>query len=180
MVLTISPAFEVLSGLLIFNSRGKSSGRPWTVFLGWDSHSRRHCLISRDSSHTHTGRANGRRASQPGPSKGKKPENTPQETLNSPGPHFLLRVFCPHQVPSLSKHLQDHHIAALASLNLFSIKHKQKTNTSFNFKFCVGKVIIQFSPVTQSCPTLCNPMDCGTSGFPVHYQLLELHQTHIH
>ena len=33
--------------------------------------------------------------------------------------------------------------------------------------------------VIQSCPTLCNPMDCSMPGFPVHY-LLELAQTHIH
>ena len=33
---------------------------------------------------------------------------------------------------------------------------------------------IQFSSVTQSCPTLCDPMDCSTPGFPVHHQLLEL------
>ena len=39
---------------------------------------------------------------------------------------------------------------------------------------------IQFSSVAQSCPTLCNPMDCSTSGFPVHHQLLELAQTHVH
>ena len=38
----------------------------------------------------------------------------------------------------------------------------------------------QFSSVTQSCPTLCNPMDCSTPGFSVHQQLLELAQTHIH
>ena len=38
----------------------------------------------------------------------------------------------------------------------------------------------QFSSVTQSCPTLCNPMDCSTSGFPVHHQLPELTQTHVH
>ena len=31
---------------------------------------------------------------------------------------------------------------------------------------------IQFSSVTQSCPTLCNPIDCSTLGFPVHHQLL--------
>ena len=37
-----------------------------------------------------------------------------------------------------------------------------------------------FSSVAQSCPTLCNPMDCSTPGFPVHYQLLELAQTHVH
>ena len=31
--------------------------------------------------------------------------------------------------------------------------------------------IIQFSPVTQSCPTLCDPMNCSTPGLPVHHQL---------
>ena len=36
------------------------------------------------------------------------------------------------------------------------------------------------SSVTQSCPTLCDPMDCSTTGFPVHQQLLELAQTHVH
>ena len=39
---------------------------------------------------------------------------------------------------------------------------------------------IQFSSVAQSCPTLCNPMDCSMPGFPVHHQLLEFAQTHIH
>ena len=38
----------------------------------------------------------------------------------------------------------------------------------------------KFSSVTQSCPTLCDPMDCITPGFPVHHQLLELAQTHVH
>ena len=37
----------------------------------------------------------------------------------------------------------------------------------------------QFSSVTQSCPTLCNSMDCSTPGFPVHHQLPELTQTHL-
>ena len=39
---------------------------------------------------------------------------------------------------------------------------------------------LQFSSVAQSCPILCNPMDCSTPGFPVHYQLPELAQTHVH
>ena len=39
---------------------------------------------------------------------------------------------------------------------------------------------IQFSSVAQSCPILCNPMDCSTPGFLVHHQLLELTQTHVH
>ena len=34
--------------------------------------------------------------------------------------------------------------------------------------------------VTQSCPTLCDPMDCSMPGFPIHHQLLELTQTHVH
>ena len=32
----------------------------------------------------------------------------------------------------------------------------------------------------QSCPTLCNPRDCSTLGFPIHHQSLELAQTHVH
>ena len=44
------------------------------------------------------------------------------------------------------------------------------------FDWDLGTVSVQFSTVAQSCPTLCNSMDC----FPVHHQLLELTQTHIH
>ena len=38
----------------------------------------------------------------------------------------------------------------------------------------------QFSSVTQSCLTLCDPMDCSTPGLPVHHQLPESTQTHAH
>ena len=37
----------------------------------------------------------------------------------------------------------------------------------------------QFSSVTQSCPTVCNPMDCSTPGLPVQHQLLEFTQIHV-
>ena len=40
--------------------------------------------------------------------------------------------------------------------------------------------VFQFSSVTQSCPTLCNPMNPNTPGLPVHHQLLEFTQTHVH
>ena len=36
---------------------------------------------------------------------------------------------------------------------------------------------VQLSSAVQSCPTLCNPMDCSTPGFPVHHQLPALAQT---
>ena len=39
--------------------------------------------------------------------------------------------------------------------------------------------MVQFSSVAQSCPTLCNPMNCSTPGLPVHHQLLEFTQTHV-
>ena len=38
----------------------------------------------------------------------------------------------------------------------------------------------QFSSVAQSCPILCDPMGCSTPGFPVHHQLPEFAQTHVH
>ena len=37
-----------------------------------------------------------------------------------------------------------------------------------------------FSSVAQSCPTLCYPMNCSTPGLPVHHQLPEFTQTHVH
>ena len=42
-----------------------------------------------------------------------------------------------------------------------------------------GQTHAQFSSVAQLCPTLCDPMDCSTPGFPVHHQLPEFTQTHV-
>ena len=47
-----------------------------------------------------------------------------------------------------------------------------------NEKSC--NLSVQYSLVAQSCPTLCNPMDCSTPGLPVHHQLPEFTQTHVH
>ena len=38
----------------------------------------------------------------------------------------------------------------------------------------------QFNSVAQLCPTLCDPMDCSTPGFPIHHQLPETAQTYVH
>ena len=40
--------------------------------------------------------------------------------------------------------------------------------------------VTQFSSVAQSCPILCNPTNCSTPGLPVHHQLPEFTQTHVH
>ena len=50
----------------------------------------------------------------------------------------------------------------------------------FHFPFSVSLSSLQFSSVTQSCLTLCDPMNRSTPGLPVHHQLLEFTQTHIH
>ena len=54
----------------------------------------------------------------------------------------------------------------------------QRVRFSLFFKFLMHSV--QFSSVAQSCLTFCDPMDCSTIGFPVHHQLLELAQIHVH
>ena len=40
--------------------------------------------------------------------------------------------------------------------------------------------VVQFSLVAQSCPTLCDPMNCSTPGLPVHHQIPQFTQTHVH
>ena len=40
--------------------------------------------------------------------------------------------------------------------------------------------LYHFSSVSQSCPTLCDPMNCSTPGLPIHHQLSESTQTHVH
>ena len=53
-----------------------------------------------------------------------------------------------------------------------------ETNPPFQHPLHIGSVT--FSSVAQSCPTLCDPIDCSTPGLPVHHQLPEFTQTHVH
>ena len=59
--------------------------------------------------------------------------------------------------------------------NLFAIFFIPSTKLGTRDKRCV-----QFSSVAQSCPTLCDPMNRSTPGLPVHHQLPEFTQTHVH
>ena len=43
-----------------------------------------------------------------------------------------------------------------------------------------GVLSDQIRSVAQLCPTLCDPMNCSTPGLPVHHQLLEFTETHVH
>ena len=56
----------------------------------------------------------------------------------------------------------------------------KRTKISFYLWFWESDFSVQFSSVTQSCLTLCDPMDCSTPGLPVHHQLPEFTQTHVY
>ena len=53
----------------------------------------------------------------------------------------------------------------------FAVSHTELSLPSFS---------VQFSSVAQLCPTLCDPMNRSTPGLPIHHQLLETTQTHVH
>ena len=55
-----------------------------------------------------------------------------------------------------------------------------RLNTSKKIQKEEQRRSVQLSSVAQSCPTLCNPMNRSTPGLPVHHQLLEFTQTHVH
>ena len=56
---------------------------------------------------------------------------------------------------------------------------KSKTGLSSHTRN-ISYYLVQFSSVTQSCSALSDPMNCSMPGFPVHHQLLELAQIHVH
>ena len=66
--------------------------------------------------------------------------------------------------------------------NGFTGVHKPMFSRLFSLDTCSLLCVssVQFSSVAQLCPTLCNPMDHSTPGLPVHHQLPEFTQTHIH
>ena len=79
----------------------------------------------------------------------------------------MLISFCLKSYYLIQESVTDIWQASFHSLNSSNWKKKKKK----------GK-LSQFSSVAQ-CPTLCNPIDCSTTGFPVHHQLPELMQTHV-
>ena len=70
----------------------------------------------------------------------------------------------------------------LSSVNTFFLRNLESHSIytgSVNSQETIT-TIIQFSSVAQSCPTLCDPMNRSMPGLPVHHQLPEFTQTHVH
>src|SRR5574341_381009 len=60
------------------------------------------------------------------------------------------------------------------------IQNKVKKKKKSLYKLAKYGCSVQFSSVAQSCPTLSDPINCSTPGLPVHHQLPEFTQTHVH
>ena len=63
---------------------------------------------------------------------------------------------------------------------LLNQKKKKRNFAICNNMYGPEEHSVQFSLVALSCLTLCDSTDCSTPGLPVHHQLLELTQTHVH
>ena len=102
----------------------------------------------------------------------------------------LIRCLCPWDCPGKNTETDCHFLLqrifqtlgsnpCLASPALAGGSFSTST-TWEALNMTVQFISVQFSSVSQLCPTLCNLMDCSTPGFPVHHQLQEFTQTHVH
>ena len=66
------------------------------------------------------------------------------------------------------------------NVNWYSHYGRQYGDSLKKKKLGVKPPSVQFSSVAQLCPTLCDPMSCSTPGLPVHHQLPEFTQIHVH
>ena len=87
---------------------------------------------------------------------------------------IIFLVFLSHSLLFVYKNATNFCVFIMYLLSLL--------NSFFNSKFFLVAPFssVQFSSVAQSCPTLCDPMNSSTPGLPVHHQLPEFTQTHIH
>ena len=97
---------------------------------------------------------------------------------------LLLRSFVHRgKIVQLGAHLSPASLWAVwrkGSVNFHLLSQEQGLS---HFDFCsliYPLMPFEFSSVAQSCPTLCNPMNCSLPGLPVHHQLPEFTQTHVH
>ena len=100
----------------------------------------------------------------------------------APPPGPKVESCPPPQLPALQNphrcFLQGRHFSLLCR---HPTLHLLKTSTGMDWRDLYRlSPDVQFSSVVQSCPTLCDPMNCSTPGLPVHHQLPESTQTHVH
>ena len=108
-------------------------------------------------------------------------ETTLADCLHNLGAKKDSRVI---QIYSPAKQNKLPHMGITSSI--ISLIQTGSNSTTFHIFHSVSSCLlrcinsVQFSSVTQSCLTLCNPMNRSTPGLPVHHQRLEFTQTHAH
>ena len=87
---------------------------------------------------------------------------------------YLTLDFCSFKIKYWKSSLKKKALFMLYPLHFLVNFERLSVSTKKNLQFS------SFSSVAQLCPTLCDPMNRSTPGFPVHHQLLEFTQTHVH
>ena len=87
---------------------------------------------------------------------------------------LTLFPYLPNSYLSLRPQIQAPHLSEKFTYYILSKNHLRQL-----FSVCNCR-LLQFSSVAQLCLTLCDPMDCSMPGLPIHHQLPELTQTHVH
>ena len=94
--------------------------------------------------------------------------------IHSPGTPLSLRLWLSEE-PEAGREKCCRHLVETS----YNDNHTTCAYWHFYFE-CPCCSVAQFSSVAQSCPTPCDPMNRSTPGLPVHYQLPEFTQTHVH
>ena len=100
-----------------------------------------------------------------------------------PNLHTVIHILSAIQLsqPCRPHHISDFSIGNHITFPIEKLSIHRKYVSLLMYTLYIKNVIgLQFSSVTQLCPSLCDLMDCSTPGFPVHHQLPELAQTHVH
>ena len=85
--------------------------------------------------------------------------------------------------PRSNNNTMDKHIGLIQTIKYHTgmgMTNKMQEPSMTSKRQQMTKAPIQFSSVTQPCPTLCDPMNRSTPGLPVHHQLPKFTQTHDH
>ena len=89
-----------------------------------------------------------------------------------------------HEFASGPSNLFHWSISLFLWLSIYSFMSSVNTDSFTSFLIWMPFILFHFRgyccSITQSCPTVCNPLDCGMPGFPVLYHLPEFTQTHVH
>ena len=99
---------------------------------------------------------------------------------------MLLNCITLGDSPTFRSLFSIFHQLSVSKLLFSFVRYRGSTQLDYIFLWSIFYNLIlvttsvQFSSVTQSCPTLCDPMDCSTPGLPVHHQFPEFTQTHVH